>query len=85
MKEVTIGLPHPNKFVIPLKRFNTSRKRWRETVTVNFTQSTEANTAWVTVSWYNERGQTGIASAPVNINLPAAMQLPRSKAIRIAA
>lgn len=52
---------------------------------LSFEQSTQANTVWVTANWYNERGQTGVACAPVSINLPAATVVPQGKAMKIAA
>ncbi len=52
---------------------------------LNFEQSTQSNTAWVTVKWFNERGEAGLASAPIRINLPAGNELPRNQAIKFAA
>ena len=52
---------------------------------ISFEQSTAANTVWVTANWYNERGQTGVACAPVSINLPAATVVPQGKSMKIAA
>jgi len=52
---------------------------------LTFEQSTAANTVWVTANWYNERGQTGVACAPVSINLPAATVVPQNRSMKIAA
>lgn len=52
---------------------------------ISFENSTAANTVWVTANWYNERGQTGPASSPISINLPASVALPRETELKIAA
>lgn len=52
---------------------------------ISFEQSTAANTVCVTANWCNERGRTGVACAPVSINLPASTALPQAKAMKIAA
>ena len=45
----------------------------RTTVELDFSAVAggQAATVWVTANWYNDRGQTGDACAPVSVNLPA--------------
>ena len=58
----------------------------RTTFSVSFENRTEADTAWVSAFWYNERGQAGSASAPVSVNLPASSVVPvGGAAMKIAA
>ena len=58
----------------------------RTRFSVSFEQRTGADTAWVSAFWYNERGQSGEASAPRGINLPAASAGPvAASAMKIAA
>ena len=48
----------------------------RPMFTINFDDRTEADTVWVSAFWYNEKGQSGLASLPVSVNLPAAAVVP---------
>jgi len=52
---------------------------------LNFAESASAGTVWVTANWYNERGETGIASAPKSVNLPASPVVPMGEKMKIAA
>lgn len=50
-----------------------------------FPESASASTVWITANWYNERGETGVACAPVRVNLPATQVVPVTAKIKIAA
>ena len=52
---------------------------------ITFPDSTTANTVWVTANWFNGKGQTGNACAPVRINLPASQPVPITATLKIAA
>ncbi len=52
---------------------------------IDFANSTQANTVWVTANWFNERGETGAACAPVSINLPASQVVPAGANLKMAA
>ena len=52
---------------------------------ITFPDSTTANTVWVTANWLNGKGQSGVACAPVQINLPASQVVPSTEAMKIAA
>ncbi len=52
---------------------------------ITFPESASAGTVWITANWYNERGQTGLACAPVSVNLPASQIVPVTAKIKIAA
>lgn len=52
---------------------------------LRFESSASASTVWVTAFWYNERGQSGTACAPVSINLPAVPVVPVGENMKIAA
>ena len=52
---------------------------------LNFELAGGSNTAWVTANWYNEKGQTGPASAVARIDLPAARVLPQERKMKLAA
>ena len=57
----------------------------RTTFAVSFEQRSGADTVWVSAFWYNEKGQSGNASAPVSVNLPAAAAVPTQGKMKIAA
>ncbi len=57
----------------------------RTTFAVSFEQRSGADTVWVSAFWYNEKGQSGNASAPVSANLPAASAVPTQGKMKIAA
>ncbi len=52
---------------------------------IDFGQSSQASTAWLAVSWYNERGEAGMSSDPLAIHLPATSMVPNNAVIKIAA
>lgn len=47
----------------------------KSSVEIDFGNSTQANTFWISARWYNARGM-GAACAPVRVNLPAGMVVP---------
>jgi len=57
----------------------------RTTVQVTFDDVETAGTVYVTAFWFNGRMETGLASAPIAINLPAATPLPQMKMAKKAA
>lgn len=49
----------------------------RTTVSIPLDATDAAGTVWVTAFWFNGRKETGVASNPISVNLPAASPLPQ--------
>jgi hypothetical protein len=76
-----VGEAPPADVALWTRQANSTRPR----VTITFGQSAQAQTVWLTASWFSPTAAKGPGSDPVSVNLPAAAPLPDEGKIRLAA